>query len=58
MKLHRYIKHDEKVCRAHDFGSYAQGKGRNRVRGQIVPKFKLLIHYRSKFDKHSQKDKA
>ena len=34
MKLHRKIKHNEKVCRAHDLGSYAQGQGRNRVRGQ------------------------
>ena len=25
MKLHRKIKHNEKVCRAHDLGSYAQG---------------------------------
>ena len=28
MKLHRKIKHNEKVCRAHDLGSYAQGQGR------------------------------
>ena len=28
------IKHNEKVCHAHDFGSYAQGQGRNQVRGQ------------------------
>ena len=34
MKLHRKIKHHEKVCRAHDFGSYAQGQGCNQVRGQ------------------------
>ena len=34
MKLHRKIKHNEKVCRAHDFGSYAQGQGRNQVKGQ------------------------
>ena len=27
MKLHRKIKHNEKVCRAHDLGSYAQGQG-------------------------------
>ena len=25
MKLHRKIKHNEKVCCAHDLGSYAQG---------------------------------
>ena len=34
MKLHRNIKHNEKVCCAHDLGSYALGEGRNRVRGQ------------------------
>ena len=34
MKLHRRIKHNEKVCRAHDLGSYAQGQGRNQVKGQ------------------------
>ena len=34
MKLHRNIKHNEKVCRAHDLGSYAQGQGRNQVKGQ------------------------
>ena len=34
MKLHRKIKHNKKVCRAHDFGSLAQGQGRNQVRGQ------------------------
>ena len=34
MKLHRKIKHDKKVCRAHDLGSYAQGLGRNQVKGQ------------------------
>ena len=27
MKLHRKVKHNEKVCRAHDLGSYAQGQG-------------------------------
>ena len=27
MKLHRKIKHKEKVCRAQDLGSYAQGQG-------------------------------
>ena len=35
MKLHRKIKHDEKVCRAQVLGSYAQGQGHNRVIGQI-----------------------
>ena len=34
MKLHRKIKHNEKVCRAHDLGSYAQGQGCNQVIGQ------------------------
>ena len=34
MKLHRKIKHNEKVCCAHDLGSDAQGQGRNQVRGQ------------------------
>ena len=58
MKLHRKIKHNEKVCRAHDLGSYAQGQGCNQVKGQIVPKIMLLINYWSKFDETSQKDKA
>ena len=26
--------HNEKVCCAHDLGSYAQGQGRKQVRGQ------------------------
>ena len=34
IKLHRKIKHNEKVCHTHAFGSYAQGQGRNQVRGQ------------------------
>ena len=34
MKLHRKIKHNEKVCHAHDVGSYPQGQGRNQVKGQ------------------------
>ena len=34
MKLQRKIKHNEKVCRAHDLGFYAQGQGRNQVKGQ------------------------
>ena len=34
MKLHRKIKHNKNVCRAQDFGSHAQGQGRNQVRGQ------------------------
>ena len=36
MKLHRKIKHNEKVCRAHDLDSYAQGQGRNQVKDQIL----------------------
>ena len=35
IKHHRKIKHNEKVCRAHDLDSYAQCQGRNQVRGQI-----------------------
>ena len=34
MKHHRKIKHNEKVCNAHDLGSYAQGQGRSQVQGQ------------------------
>ena len=34
MALHRKIKHNEKVCLAHDLGFYAQGQGRSQVRGQ------------------------
>ena len=34
IKLHRKIKHTEKVCRVYNFGSYAQDQGRNQVRGQ------------------------
>ena len=34
MKLHRKIIHNEKVCPAHDLGSYAQGQGVNQVKGQ------------------------
>ena len=32
MTLHRKIKHNEKVCRAHDLGSYTQGQGRSQVK--------------------------
>ena len=45
MKLHVKIEHNEKVCPAHKFGSYAQGQGHNHVRGQIVPKIVLLINF-------------
>ena len=58
MKLHRKIEHYEKVCRAQELGSYAQGQGHNHVRGQIVPEIVLLINYSSKFDETSQKDEA
>ena len=58
MKLHRKIKHNEKVCRAQELGSYAQGQGRNQVKGQIMPEIVLLINYSSKFDETSQKDEA
>ena len=34
MKLHRKVKLIEKMCRAHDLGFYAQGQGRNQVKGQ------------------------
>ena len=34
IKLHRKIKHNEKVCHTHDLGSYAQGQGCDQVRGQ------------------------
>ena len=43
IKLHRKIRHNEKVCHAHDFGSYTQGQGHSQVRGKnhvssIAPK--------------------
>ena len=57
-KFHRKIEHNEKVCHAQELGSYAQGQGHIRVKGQIVPKFVLLINYCSKFDETSQKDKV
>ena len=58
MKPHREIKHNEKVCCAHDLGPYAQGQGHNHVRVQIVPEIVLLVNYSSKFDETSQKDEA
>ena len=42
MKLHRKIKHNEKVWHAQDLGSFAKGQSHNEVRGQIVPTYKLL----------------
>ena len=45
MKLHRKIKHNKNVCRAHDLGSYAQGQGRNQVRGQnLVSAITMKLH--------------
>ena len=44
-KLHRNVEHNEKVCRAQELGSYAQGQGHNQVKGQIVPKIVLHINY-------------
>ena len=34
MTLHIKIEHNEKVCRARELGSYAQGQGHNQVKGQ------------------------
>ena len=34
MTLHRKIKHNEKVCRTHDLGSYSLGQGHNQVEDQ------------------------
>ena len=44
-KLHRKIDHNEKVCQAHELGSYFQGQSYNHVRGQIEPKIVVLINY-------------
>ena len=46
------------MCHAHDLGSYAQGQGRNQVKGQILPKIVLLINYWRKFNDTSQKDRT
>ena len=56
MKLHRKIKHNEKVSRTQELGSNTQGH--NQVKGQIMPKIVLLINYSSKFNETSQKDKV
>ena len=58
MTLHRKIEHNEKVCRAQELGSYAQGQGHNQVKGQIVPQIVLLKNYWSKFNETSQKDRT
>ena len=42
MKLRRKIKDIEKVCLAHNLGSYTQGQGHNQVKGQIVLKLCFL----------------
>ena len=34
MTLHRKVKHNEKVCRTHDLGSYSLGQGHNQVKDQ------------------------
>ena len=57
MKLHRKIKHNEKVCRAHDLGSYAQGQGRNQVKGQNLVSA-ITQNYWSKLNGTSQKDRT
>ena len=41
MKLYRKIKHNERMYRSQDLGSYAQGKGHNQVRGQKANLTKL-----------------
>ena len=45
MTLHRIIKHNEKVCRAHDLGSDTQGQGRSQVRGQNLVSAIILTCY-------------
>ena len=46
MKLHRKIKHNENMCRAHDLGSYGQGQGRSQVRGQNLFSANLMKLHR------------
>ena len=41
MKLHRKIKHNKKVFRAHELDSHVKGYGCNRVKGQVMPYLKL-----------------
>ena len=55
MKLHGKIKHNEKVYRAQELGSYALGQGHNQVK--IVSQQKLK-NYLSKFNETSQKDRT
>ena len=53
IKLHRMIKHNEKVCHAHDFASYAQGQGCSQVRGQnhVSAIAQKLLKQRTRVDK-------
>ena len=37
-RLHGEMEQDGRVCRARELGSCAQGQGRSRVRGRVVPK--------------------
>ena len=37
MELHRKIKHNEMVCQAEELGSHAQGQGRSRGLGKMMP---------------------
>ena len=53
MTLHRKIKHNEKVCRAHDLGSYAQGQGRSQVRGQNL--VSAITYFEANLTKHHRK---
>ena len=54
-KLHGKIEHNEKVRRAQELGSYAQGQGHNQVK--IVSQ-QYLKNYLSKFNETSQKDRT
>ena len=57
MELHIKIKHNEKVCCAHDLGSYAQGQGRNQVKAQNLVSA-ITKNFWSKFNETSQKDRT
>ena len=60
MKLHRKIKHNKKVCHTHELGSYAQGQGRNQVRGQNLVSAitqKLLKQNLTKFHRKIEHNK-
>ena len=54
-KLHGKIKHNEKVCRAQELSSYAQGQGHNQFK--IVSQ-QQLKNYLSKFKEISWKDRT